>query len=314
MRYEKDFRNLQLEEDTVLTIGKFDGLHKGHDYLMEHVLRQQRKNPDCKIAIFTFNIPPRTLVDGSISSVLHTNEEKRERFKLWGVDYFIECPFDREIMCMEAEEFLRQIATRLRVRALVVGDDFHFGYRRRGDHRMLLERAGLYGYELEVVKKKQHDGRDISSSYIREEISKGNMELATELLGIPYSVQGTVVHGKELGRTIGFPTINLIPQKEKLLPPFGVYVSTVVLDGDCYAGITNIGRKPTVGTGNAVGIETYVYNFDKMVYEHKAKVYLHHFIRPERQFDSVESLAAQLKEDILHGTQYLQGSRDCSVN
>lgn len=306
MRYVKDFKNIQLTEDTVLSLGKFDGLHRGHELLMDSVF--EKAGAGLRTAVFTFDIPPQSTLSG-MQRVITTNKEKQHLFQETGIDYLIECPFTEEIMHMEAEQFIREIVKRLRVKWIVVGTDFHFGYKRRGDYHMLRRHAEEYGYQVCVISKMQHQGREISSTYIREEIEKGNLELANELLGYPYFIQGTVVHGNQVGRTIGFPTINIQPPPQKLLPPYGVYVSFVWLDGRQYKGITNIGRKPTIYGDNPVGAETYIYQFSGDVYEKEARVELVHFVRPELKFDGVDALKEQLQKDIAYGERYLAEQR-----
>lgn len=302
MRYEKDFLNLQLMEPTVLSLGKFDGLHRGHELLMDSVFEKAVNG--LKAAVFTFDIPPNQAAETD-QQVITTNEEKKQLFSERGVDYLIECPFTKEIMHMEAERFLAEVAKRLCVRWIIVGTDFRFGHNRRGDYHMLQNYAGTYGYQVRVVQKMQYQGRDISSTYIREALKKGNIEFANELLGYPYFIQGKIIHGNQVGRTIGFPTINIQPPPQKLLPPFGVYVSKIRLDGKQYGGITNIGKKPTIEGDNPAGAETYIYDFHGDVYEKTAKVELLHFERPEMKFSGIEALKEQLEKDIAYGSDYL---------
>ena len=302
MKYLKDFNHIQLTEDTVLSLGKFDGLHRGHELLMKSVFEKARMG--LKSAVFTFDVPPQSAA-GHMQQVITTNAEKQRLFQENGIDYLIECPFTKEIMHMQAEQFIEEIAKRLCVKWIVVGTDFRFGHNRRGDYRMLLQYAGLYGYQVQVVQKMQHRGRDICSTYIREEIEKGNIELANELLGYPYFIQGKIMHGNQIGRTIGFPTINIEPPLQKLLPPFGVYASYVWLDGRRYGGITNIGKKPTIQGKHPVSAETYIYDFAEDVYEKEARVDILHFVRPELKFKNVDELAKQLKKDLDYGKNYL---------
>lgn len=301
MKYEKDFLHLQLEEPTVLSLGKFDGLHRGHELLMESVFEKAKEG--LKAAVFTFDIPPGQA--GGIQQVITTNEEKQQLFFERGVDYLIECPFTKEIRQMEAEQFIEEVAKRLCVRWIVVGTDFHFGHNRRGDYHMLQDYADVYGYKVRVVQKMQYQGRDISSTYIREAIGKGSIEIANELLGYPYFIQGKVVHGNQVGRTIGFPTINIMPLPEKLLPPYGVYVSNIWLNGVQYGGVTNIGKKPTIQGEHPAGAETYLYDFHGDAYGRTAKVELLHFERPEMKFRGIGELKAQLEKDIAYGREYL---------
>ncbi len=301
MRYEKDFLHLQLTEPTVLSLGKFDGLHRGHELLMESVF--EKAQTGLKAAVFTFDIPPVRM--DSMHQVITTNEEKQKLFLERGVDYLIECPFTEEIMHMEAEQFIEEIVRRICVKWIVVGTDFHFGHNRRGDYHMLQEYAPVYGYQLRVVQKMQYQGRDISSTYIREALLKGSIEFANELLGYPYFIRGKIIHGNQIGRTIGFPTININPPPQKLLPPYGVYVSRIRLDGKRYGGITNIGKKPTIRGDYPAGAETYIYDFHGDVYEKTARVELLHFERPEMRFAGIGELRAQLEKDLAYGRAYL---------
>ena len=301
MRYVKNFEDLYITEDTVLSLGKFDGLHRGHKLLMDAL--SEKKQSGLKAAVFTFDIPPSSAAGRCDQRVITTNEEKLDLFRQRGVDYLIECPFTPKIMHMEAEDFIREIVNRLRVKWLVVGTDFHFGHNRRGDFHMLQAYADPLAYQVQVVSKMQYAGRDISSTYIREELEKGRLELANKMLGYPYFIEGTVIQGNRIGRTIGFPTINIQPPPQKLLPPFGVYVSDVQVDGQYYRGITNIGKKPTVHGNHPVGVETFIYDFHRDIYAKKVRVRLLQFVRPEQKFSGLEELKSQLAKDIAYGKQ-----------
>ena len=164
--------------------------------------------------------------------------------------------------------------------------------------------ADTFGYEVDIVDKIRKDGREISSSYVREEIEQGHMEMAAELLGSAYEVSGVVEEGKRLGRRLGMPTLNLYPEKDKLLPPRGVYYSMVFWDGREYPGITNIGYKPTVNDTPLISVETYLYDFKEDMYGKEIRTALLHFKRPEQRFGSVEELKAQMEKDIAAGRIY----------
>ncbi len=304
MRYVRDFENIQLTEPTVLSLGKFDGLHRGHELLMDSVF--EKASEGLKTAVFTFDIPPKqpSLHD---QKVITTNEEKQQLFLQKGLDYLIECPFTEKIKHMQAEKFIEEMVRRLKVKWVIAGTDFCFGHNRRGDYHMLQQYADVYGYQVRVVQKMQYQGRDISSTYIREELSKGRISLANELLGYAYFIQGKITHGNQIGRTIGFPTINILPPENKLLPPYGVYVSRIEIDGQCYNGITNIGKKPTIDGDSPAGAETYIYDFHRDVYEKEARVSILAFVRPEMKFDGIDSLRGQLEKDILYGRNYFAG-------
>lgn len=303
MEYIKNTLDFYVDQPSVITFGKFDGLHRGHEFLMDRQKEQSSINGYKRI-VFTFDIPPKTKVLGDASKVITTNDEKQYIFEKDGVDYLIECPFTKEVMCMEPEEFVSMIVSRLNVKCIVVGDDFRFGHNRAGDHELLLKLAPKYGYELIVVDKLKDNGRDISSTYIREEVARGNIKKANSLLGYPYFIMGRVVHGKQLGRTLGIPTINILPEAEKILPPFGVYASKVNVLDKWYLGITNIGRKPTIEGENPVGVETYIIDFSQDVYDHVVTVELYDFLRPEKKFDSIEELKEQISGDIVKVIKY----------
>lgn len=301
----KNTNEFHIEEPTALSLGKFDGVHRGHEELITRLMCYRRQG--LKTAVFTFDIPPKKLTENQNYRLLTTNEEKRAIFEERGVDYLLQCPFTPEIMCMEPENFVEWLVRSLRVKSIVVGTDFHFGHNRRGDHVLLEQLSGQLGYELVVVDKLQYHGRDISSSYVREEILKGNMETANALLGYPFFVQSEVIHGRQLGRTLGIPTINMELPAEKLLPPKGVYVTRVQLGEHTYTGVTNVGQKPTVNHNHKVGVETHILDFEGDLYGHTLRVSFFNFLRPERKFASVEELKEQMERDIETGRKCMNG-------
>ncbi|RGZ00980.1 bifunctional riboflavin kinase/FAD synthetase [Clostridium sp. AM58-1XD] len=295
----------RIETPAVVTIGKFDGRHRGHQKLLKAMLDHKEKQ-GLAVAVFTFSRAPGAVVDRKPQTVITTNEERRYIMEQAGVDYLVEYPFTEEVSHMPPEEFVEKILMgKMNARAIVVGTDCGFGYRRAGNVELLEKLAPQLGFELTVIEKAQEDHRDISSSYIREELEKGNMEKANELLGSPYSIHGKVVHGNHIGSSIlGFPTANLMPPPEKHLPRFGVYVSRVIADGREYRGITNIGRKPTVEGTYPVGAETFLVDFDGDLYGKTIEVQLFHFLRPEQKFDSLDELKAQIEKDKKDGLKY----------
>lgn len=302
MKYIRNTTDFYIEENTVLSLGKFDGIHRGHELLLEHMA--EKKKTGLAAAIFTFDIPPKRNAGQTAAKVLTTNEEKVHIFERLGVDYLVECPFTPEIMCMEAEDFIEKVVRQLHVKCMVVGKDFHFGHNRRGDYRMLLAYEKQYGYEVIVVEKMKEDARDISSTFVREEIARGNIEKANRLLGYRYFVTGAIRHGNQLGRTIGIPTMNQLPPEEKLLPPNGVYVTEVSIDGEIYRGITNVGCKPTVGAGNPVGVETHLLDFSGDMYDKPVTVEFLAKIREERKFGTIGELKSQMQRDLAYGRTF----------
>lgn len=295
MRIIEGTTEFQVQEETAISIGKFDGLHQGHQLLVERIVK--KKQEGLKALIFTFDFGDRP--------VLLLPEERREMLRKWGVDYLLECPFVESISHMEAEEFVRKILVeRLHVRYLAVGTDFRFGCQRRGDYRLLQRLSAECGYEVEVVEKACWQGEEISSSRIRRELEQGRMELVNQLLGYAYSVTGEVLHGRKIGRTLGMPTTNIGPSERKLLPPNGVYATRTVIAGELFEGITNIGYKPTVGAEPRKGVETYLFDLDRNLYGEILTVRFYGYERPERKFDSLEELKKRIGQDVEWGRTY----------
>ena len=200
--------DFQIQEPTIVTLGKFDGRHKGHQKLLGRML-ELKKEHGWKTAVFTFDTMPAARIQGKPQKVITTNQERRNNMEKMGVDYLVECPFSREVIHLPAEVFLTEILLgKMNARAIVVGTDCGFGYQRSGNAELLKKLQPVYGYELDVIVKAQDDHRDISSTYVKEELDLGNIEKANELLGEPYSIHGTVVHGNHLGGPVlGFPTV-----------------------------------------------------------------------------------------------------------
>lgn len=297
MEFINQLSQLHITEKTAVTLGKFDGLHRGHKKLLNQVLR--KKEEGYLSAIFTFDMPPKNVLKGTNGRSILTNEERTELLKRYRIDILFECPFTREIAGMDPEKFVADILLKqMNAGYIVVGDDFRFGHDRAGDIYLLDRLSRKYHFKLLVLAKEQYEGRDISSTYVREVLKEGNMELAERLLGYPYFVTGEVVRGKQLGRQLGVPTLNQIPKENKLLPPNGVYAARVNLDGKVYYGMTNIGLRPTVEDSGIRNVETFLFDFDGELYGKMIKVELLSFERPEQKFSSVEELKARLFLDM----------------
>lgn len=302
MKIIKNTLDFALEKPTAVTIGKFDGVHLGHRKLLGEILK---KRPGLKSCVFTFDPAPAVLFGHSDGKELTTREEKRLLFEQLGVDVLIEFPLTFESAAMEPEDFVRRIlADRLNARFIAAGEDLSFGNRGAGDAGLLLRMGESLGFETEIIQKLRLGGAEISSTRVREAVERSDMPLAAQLLGSPYTVLGEVVHGNHLGRSLGFPTINLLPGPTKLLPGNGVYFSRVLIGGRAYRSITNVGCKPTVEDRPVMGVETYLYDFDGDLYGQQATVELYEFSRPEQRFASLEDLQRQLQQDIRNGAAY----------
>ncbi|MGL5437735.1 MAG: bifunctional riboflavin kinase/FAD synthetase [Lachnospiraceae bacterium] len=305
MRVISGTRQFHIDEPTIVTIGKFDGRHKGHQKLLREMMRLKQEY-GFKTSVFTFDMSPAGVVTGQEQTVITTNMERRSRMESIGIDYLVEYPFDDQAAHMTPETFVREVLTgAMNAKAIVAGTDCRFGYRRAGDAALLGALSDRYGYQAVIIEKEQDDHRDISSTYIREELDKGNIEKANKLLGEPYSIHGTVIHGNHIGSSLGFPTANIIPPSDKHLPPFGVYVSTVRLNGQSYGGVSNIGRKPTIHGDNPIGIETYIMDMEADLYGKEITIQLLHFCRPEQKFESLDALKLQVEKDKRAAADYI---------
>ncbi len=292
-----DINELNIQERTAVAMGKFDGIHIGHKKLLSLIKNEEMDG--LKSVVFTFDPSPEEFFTGHPLPQLFTRDEKRRAFEKMGMDYLVEFPLTEESAATKPDVFVRDILCgQLGAAYIAAGTDVSFGDKGRGDSFLLKNLSRELGYDLALIDKVRVDGSEVSSSRIRAEVTDGNMKMAKRLLGDYYFVSGVVEHGRHIGHTIGIPTVNLIPPKNKLLPPYGVYSSTVLLNGKEYRGMTNIGRKPTISEKEKVGVETYIYDFDEDVYGDYIEVSLMRFVRPEIKFSGIDELKAQINEDL----------------
>lgn len=300
MEYMEGSKGFYVQEDSAVSLGKFNGVHRGHQKLLHKVL--DYKSQGYGAAVFA--------LQNQKAPALLTNIEKRALLEKMGMDYLIDCPFVPEISNMEPEEFVKKILVgKLHAKYIVVGEDFRFGHNRAGDVTMLRELENVYGFHVDIMEKECDCQGKISSTRVRQELERGNMEQVNELLGYNYYVFGEVLHGRALGRTLGMPTTNLVPSTKKLLPPNGVYFSVTEIRGKKYPGVTNIGYKPTVGE-KFRGVETYLFDFDGDLYGMDIKVQLLHYRRQEKKFLSVDELKEEMHRDIEAGKEYFYERSD----
>ncbi len=291
-----------LEDRSAVALGKFDGIHLGHRRLLERVLEQKEKG--LITVVFTFDTSAASFFGGETKE-LSTREEKREMFSRLGIDVLIEFPLNRETAATEPAEFVaRYLARQMQTAYLCAGPDISFGRGGAGDYALLAQYAGVYGYEVELIDKVRVGGEEVSSTRVRQAVREGDMEKVSAMLGAPYCVNGKVVHGRQLGRKLGMPTANLLPDERKLLPPNGVYYSRAKLGERVYRGISNVGYKPTVSDEKVLGVETYLYDFALEVYDREMTVELLAFRRAERAFESVEALRRQIEADVEAGRKF----------
>lgn len=296
----------ELNRDTAVAIGKFDGLHLGHQSLLQVILK--KKQEGLAACVLTFDPSPAVLFGLTDGKELATKEEKRRRLEKMGVDILVEFPMTRENAAMDPRAFIEQVLVKkMHVRYLVAGMDVSFGAKGAGNAVLLKNLADIYGYGMDTIDKVTRNGIEISSTYVRSKVEEGCMEEATQLLGVPYTMEGVVQHGKALGHKLGMPTVNLIPSPGKLLPPCGVYYSQVCYHDKIYSAISNIGYKPTVSDEKVLGVETYLYDFAQQIYGERIEVSFLSFKRPEMCFQNLDELKAQMQKDILEGKKYHLG-------
>ncbi len=287
-------------KDSAVAIGKFDGVHLGHQRILSEILAQKDKG--MQAVVMTFDPSPEIFFGINPLPELSTRDEKREFFGNMGIDVLVEFPFNRETAATPPDKFVSEILFKsMRTRFVAAGDDLSFGDRGRGNFALLSSMARELGFKAKKIDKIEMAGHIISSTLIRKLVERGEMEKAAMFLGRPYQITGKVVHGTALGREIGIPTLNHEPAPEKLLPPRGVYYSTVLVDGMLLDGMTNIGVKPTVSDTGSVTAETFLYDFDGDLYGETADVSLLSFRRPEKRFDSVGELQRTIEQDIRAG-------------
>lgn len=293
----------ELNSDAAVAIGKFDGMHLGHRKLLEAVL--EKKKQGLLACVLTFDPSPAVFFGFSDGYELNTKEEKRALFEKLGVDVLVEFPMRVETAKMSPKDFVEDILVkRMHTKWMIAGTDVSFGDKGAGDAKLLEQLSTVYDYELVTIDKVQYEGEDISSTRIRKCLEKGQIDYVTRLLGAPYSISGTVIHGKALGRKMGMPTVNILPAENKLMPPCGVFFSQVHMDGKVYPAISNIGYKPTVNKERVLGVETYLYDFDEDIYEKEISVSLLSYKRPEKQFATIDDLKRQMEEDIRAGKEF----------
>jgi len=295
------------DKKTIVTIGTFDGVHLGHAAILKK-LTQNTQNETFESTVLTFFPHPRMVLQGkSDLKLLNTINEKIELLEKIGIDNLIIHPFDEKFAELNAEAFVSTILVdHLRVQKIIIGYDHRFGKNRTANIDDLISFGAQYGFEVEQISAQEIDEISISSTKIRTALEEGDIQLANEYLGYSYFLSGTVVKGKQLGRTIGFPTANISLEEDyKLVPQNGVYIVQAEIDCKTIYGMMNIGFNPTV-QGKQKTIEVHLFDFDTDIYNRKIQVAILQRIRSEKKFESIELLTKQLEEDRNFSRNYLQ--------
>jgi len=297
---------------TVLTLGVFDGLHLGHQRIMEQVVTRAKIVRAVPTAI-TFDPHPRSvLYPENAPPLLQTLDQRLANFEVLGIEQAIVIRFDKSFAKQDAEVFLRDIVhERLQAKEVYLGKGFAFGKNRGGNIELLREMSGKFGFFADEVPEVTLRGQRISSSKIRQFLAAGKVNLARRMLGRPYGVEGQIIHGMRRGRTIGFPTANLHPHN-RVIPKYGVYATATLIDGVWRRSITNVGVRPTFESDKEPSIESYIFDFDGDLYGDVLRVRFLHRIRDEKKFGGIEELRSQIERDTRRALNYFarQGVRN----
>ncbi len=297
MKVIKNLSEYSPKTPLALSIGMFDGVHKGHQSIIKK-LNTIAEQKNLESAVFTFWPHPRTVFNPNDDlKLLNTIEEKTYLLEKNGIQNLFLKEFDEAFRNLTGEEFVQKILVeKLNVKHLIIGHDHTFGKNRSGDFNLLKKMSAEFGFEVEQVEAVDFHEKHISSTQIRNALTEGNVKEANEMLGYIYSVSGEVIHGKKIGRTIGFPTANISVNPMKLLPKKGAYIVEVFVKNRRYKGMLSIGTNPTV-EGNSLSVEVYILDFDEDIYGNEISVNFRDFLHNEIKFESIEKLIERLDED-----------------
>lgn len=292
--------NVTHDDNSVVTVGTFDGVHAGHRAIMDTVIRKADKR-EARSVIVTFDPHPREIINPGDAGIklLTTLQERREILEELGIDTMVVIPFDRDFSLLSSEEFIRDIIyKKIGVSEFVIGYDHHFGKDREGSIETVERLGKEMGFETYVVSKKEVGAQTVSSTAIRNAISEeGNVEQAAEFLQRLYRLNGTVIHGDKRGKEIGYPTANIKPEDtRKIIPKDGVYAVGVRYEGNWYKGMMNIGTRPTFDDSQRT-LEVHLFDFNEDIYGKEVQVRFVKRIRNEKKFSGKDELVSQLKED-----------------
>lgn len=293
-----------LDDETAITLGTFDGLHIGHIKIINQLVEDAKEN-DLKSLVYTFSNHPMEVTNpNNIPSKIISLEEKIKKIKSLGVDYLFLLEFNDFQMNIDPELFIEELLVKkLRMKHLVVGYDFTFGKKAMGNTNLLIEKAMLHDYSYDIVEPIKMDYVRVSSTLIRALLKSGKIEEANFYLGRKYTLQGKVIHGKKLGRKIGYPTANIeVKDHFAILKP-GVYITKTYIDDTVYYSVSNIGFNPTFEY-NKFSLETYIFDFDQKIYDKTIRVEFYKMIRDEIKFDSVDELKEYIKWDVYNVKRY----------
>lgn len=282
---------------TALALGNFDGVHIGHQKLIRTMIENASKS-GFRPAMMIFENHTKSFIFESGPRLLNSNSQKNKFLDYLGVKTLYTMKFDDTIMKLSPRDFVKEILfEKLNCRSITVGPDYRFGHKAHGNVEGLLELSREFGIATEIVQPVYHENILVSSTQIRELITAGEIQKANSLLGRPFGITGEVIHGKGLGRKMGFPTANIKPSDKYVIPKMGIYRSNTVIDGKVYPSATNVGINPTFNEID-LKIENHVIGFDQQLYGKEIEICFLEYIRPEQKFESIDALISRMQEDI----------------
>jgi riboflavin kinase / FMN adenylyltransferase len=306
MSHIYDLSNVNLLQPSIITIGMFDGVHRGHRHLVRRLVSEAHADNRLAVALTFFPHPDVVLRGMSGRYYLSTPDERADMLLNLGVDYVVTHPFNDETRQVRAADFVDEMIRYLKMDRLWVGADFALGYKREGDVPYLRRQGEEKGFGVQVVDMVRTPDfeRPISSTIIRGLVEAGKVVEARELLGRGYTVSGEVVHGKKRGRAIGFPTANLDVWEQQLIPANGIYAGWAWLNDERFMALINVGISPTFNN-KAVTVEAYLLDFDRDIYGQKLTISFEKYLRPEARYDNLQGLIEQISRDVEQGRAYL---------
>ncbi len=291
--------NVHLMQPAVVTIGVFDGVHRGHQYLIRRLVQEARQHDRLSVVLTFFPHPDVVLRSLEGRYYLMSPEARAEEILKLGVDMVVTHPFNDQVRQIRASEFVNLLISHLHMRELWVGKDFALGHKREGDIKFLRQYGFTHGYDVQAIELVQADDVHaiISSTMIRESLELGEVEQAAEWMGRPHSMSGEVVRGDQRGRTIGFPTANIAVWPEQVIPAKGVYAGWATLGSERFMAATNVGVRPTFDGAGTLTVESYLLDFDRDIYGKSLTVTFDRRLRGEQKFNGIDELIAQIRHD-----------------
>jgi len=290
-----------------LTIGTFDGVHLGHQSILKKLTAGAHAEGVPAVVLTFHPHPAAVLRDRKGAFYLTTPEERAELLAEAGADVVITHPFTPEVASQSAQEFIHRLHLHLKMHHLCVGHDFALGHGREGNLPVLQHLGEVYGYQLDILQPVELEGKVVSSSLIRKALTAGDLEKVNRLLGRPYQISGTVIHGDGRGRRIGIPTANLHVWEERLIPKSGVYTCTAIVNGRTWKAVINIGYRPTFESQSETPqVEAHLLDFTDDLYHQRIRLSFFHRLRDEQRFSGIEQLVEQINRDIEHARELLE--------